>query len=245
MPLVRVRAALTAMAAVALAAVVSATGCKSTGVGDPCIPEQEYAPDFIGFDYHEVNVESKSFQCQTRLCLVNHFQGRVSCPYGQNAQANGAFAQVGGNYSCDGKNGGPSKTTQCCTPGVSQPVVSDQDCPGALNGNPCLTPPAMTAKSIVNPNCTDRTADKAVYCSCRCANPAGKTDDGANYCQCPDGFECDQLIEGVGIGDPGLVGAYCIKAKTKYNTGGESCPLCDPNATSGSPGYCGPVNTAQ
>jgi hypothetical protein len=30
----------------------------------------------------EVNLESRSFQCETRLCLVNHFQGRVSCPYG-------------------------------------------------------------------------------------------------------------------------------------------------------------------
>jgi hypothetical protein len=39
----------------------------------------------------EVNVESRSFQCETRVCLVNHFQGRVSCPYGQTAEqaANG------------------------------------------------------------------------------------------------------------------------------------------------------------
>ena len=38
---------------------------------------------FTGFDEKEVNVESKSFQCRTRICLVNHFRGRVSCPYGQ------------------------------------------------------------------------------------------------------------------------------------------------------------------
>ena len=31
----------------------------------------------------EENIESRSFQCQTRICLVNHFQGRVSCPLGQ------------------------------------------------------------------------------------------------------------------------------------------------------------------
>lgn len=60
-------------------------GCPAQGVGDPCIPEDEYSPTFSGFSSSEVNTESRSFQCQSRLCLVNHFQGRVSCPYGQTA----------------------------------------------------------------------------------------------------------------------------------------------------------------
>jgi hypothetical protein len=58
-------------------------GCDSDRVGDPCVPEEEYTANFSGFAIEEVNTESRSFQCQTRLCLVNHFQGRVSCPYGQ------------------------------------------------------------------------------------------------------------------------------------------------------------------
>lgn len=57
-------------------------GCETGGVGDPCIPEDEYQKGFSGFSVEEVNVESRSFQCTTRVCLVNHFQGRVSCPYG-------------------------------------------------------------------------------------------------------------------------------------------------------------------
>ena len=57
--------------------------CQSGGVGDPCTPEDEYNPDFAGFKVTEENIESRSFQCQTRICLVNHFQGRVSCPLGQ------------------------------------------------------------------------------------------------------------------------------------------------------------------
>src|SRR3954467_2952883 len=57
-------------------------GCQSGGVGDPCTPEDEYRTEFPGYDDKEVNVESRSFQCETRLCLVNHFRGRVSCPYG-------------------------------------------------------------------------------------------------------------------------------------------------------------------
>lgn len=57
--------------------------CQSGGVGDPCIPEDEYDPAFAGFKVTEENIESRSFQCQTRICLVNHFQGRASCPAGQ------------------------------------------------------------------------------------------------------------------------------------------------------------------
>lgn len=57
--------------------------CQSGGVGDPCTPEDEYNTQFPGFKVAEENIESRSFQCATRICLVNHFQGRVSCPYGQ------------------------------------------------------------------------------------------------------------------------------------------------------------------
>jgi hypothetical protein len=60
-----------------------ALGCQAEGVGDPCVPEEEYAPDFPGFGVEEIGVETQSLQCMTRLCLVNHFQGRVSCPRGQ------------------------------------------------------------------------------------------------------------------------------------------------------------------
>src|SRR3954462_8604365 len=61
-------------------------GCKDEGVGDPCTPEQEYDPSFLGFDEKEVNVESKSFQCRTHICLVNHFRGRASCPSGRSTE---------------------------------------------------------------------------------------------------------------------------------------------------------------
>lgn len=76
-----------------LLAVISVIGigiaplaCQSGGVGDPCTPEDEYDPQFAGFKVTEENIESRSFQCQTRICLVNHFQGRVSCPMGQGVQ---------------------------------------------------------------------------------------------------------------------------------------------------------------
>jgi hypothetical protein len=76
----------TAFSTVALfVAGLSFAGCTPGGVGDPCIPEDEYGADFPGYGVEEVNVEAMSFQCETRLCLVNHFQGRVTCPYGQKA----------------------------------------------------------------------------------------------------------------------------------------------------------------
>lgn len=227
-------AAFTSMAAVAFVGVVTGTGCKSTGVGDPCIPEAEYASDFLGFDIGEVNVESKSFQCQTRLCLVNHFRGRVSCPYGQAATADRAdLGSSPSTFQCDGKHGAPdAQNTQCCIPGVDQPVISDAD-----QGS------AMPSKSEVQKNCADRNAHDAVYCSCRCANIDGKTDDGANYCSCPDGFECDQLVQPIGTANALLTGAYCVRKNTGYTP--TSCQRdCDPNSKQGDPGYCGATNTA-
>jgi hypothetical protein len=78
-------------------------GCDSGGVGDPCTPEDEFFDNFSGFSVGEVNVESRSFQCETRVCLVNKFQGRVSCPYGTNGTPPDptAVPTVGHNLPCE------------------------------------------------------------------------------------------------------------------------------------------------
>lgn len=188
---------LAGLAACAAVALVAGPGCKQTGVGDPCIPEQEYLASFNGFVVDEVNVESKSYQCETRLCLVNHFQGRVSCAYGQDK---------------DGKGTGGK---DCVVPGTPEKIA----------GNPA----DVKNGAAVPPQCIGRRADKAVYCSCRCANVDGRQDDGGNYCTCPDGFACEQLVTSIGPGDTGLTGAYCIKANTKYDRNNVGCDnTCDP-----------------
>ncbi len=189
--------------AIAGVATVAASGCKATGVGDPCTPEQEYNADFLGFSADEVNVESKSFQCQTRLCLVNHCKGRVSCKYGQ-------------------ENSGDAN--RCVLPGGSR--SDDKSKVVGSGGN-----------EKVPAQCLDRQAENAVYCSCRCANLDGKTDDGANYCTCPDGFECKQLVSSIGAGDTGLTGAYCIKANTGYDRATACSTDCDRTS-----GNCGTAN---
>jgi hypothetical protein len=96
--------------------------CESGGVGDPCTPENEYNPQDPGFKLTEENIESRSFQCQTRICLVNHFQGRVSCPLGQPEPA-----------ACD-PNGAPcagqgEKCTQAAA--LAPECDSNDDCAGS------------------------------------------------------------------------------------------------------------------
>ena len=80
------------------------SGCEAEGIGDPCVPEDEYSPTFSSFALTEVSTESRSFSCQSRLCLVNRFQGRVSCPYGQESGASG--------------------DARCTLPGSDEPVTT-------------------------------------------------------------------------------------------------------------------------
>ena len=209
------RTILAAAAAAIAVTIFTGTGCSGTGVGDPCTPEQEYLTDFLEFNVNEVSTESKSFQCQTRLCLVNHFRGRVTCPYGQAMDGTPTSPATTccptGSQTCTTRAG-------CCTPGVPQPVT------GPLG--PTGTPTAATGEAV-DPQYVERTADKAVYCSCRCANVNGNTNDGANYCTCPDGFTCTQLVTSIGVGNTGLTGAYCVKNGTQYQSSTTLTP-CNP-----------------
>jgi len=46
----------------------------------------------------------------------------------------------------------------------------------------------------------------SIYCTCRCDGPAG----AADFCECPEGFECTQILASGGVG---IVGSYCVKPK--------------------------------
>jgi hypothetical protein len=123
-----------------------------------------------------------------------------------------------------------------------------------MAGGMCTTPGDMPNRQFVNTadkmhgfayvpaQCTNRTASQAVYCSCRCANGDGKTDDGANYCTCPDGFDCEPLVTSIGAMDSGLTGSYCIKHNTKFDASNPCMDTCDPNT---SKDVCGDPNTFQ
>lgn len=118
-------------------------GCTPGHVGDPCVPEDEYNAGFSGFSEAEANVESRSFQCDTRVCISNHFRGRVSCPYGQTRDFLAANADKIAN----------GDTTP--DPGVCYVPGSDE----------------QAVKVPVEPQLLARRAEDTVYCSCRCDGP--------------------------------------------------------------------------
>jgi hypothetical protein len=111
----------------------------------------------------------------------------------------------------------PNGARPCATPAKQAPVT------GAANAAP--------ANARVTAQCVDRAADKAVYCSCRCANADGRTDDGSAYCACGDGFACTPLVSSIGADPEHLAGSYCIKSNTAYDAG-TACGKgdCDPAA---------------
>ncbi len=266
-------------------------GCPSGGVGDPCIPEDEYREGFAGFKLEEENVESRSFQCRSRICLVNHFQGRVSCPLGQAEPK-----RCTGDSDCAGldeNNDGNSDEQVCTEAGIIQDVPCDPGQNAADGSNPvcpaagsytcaCAGIPADEPQNCAQPVCvaqvcsapsldwrcylpgtdvpvitevcsqcgnrqasqTDSNDNAAVYCSCRCG-PAeapcssdgdcdtdlgeicdtieinGRevkncTDPNFNFCECPDGYTCEEIRPNVGLGDKQISGRYCIKDGTLY-----------------------------
>lgn len=191
-----------------------ALACQAGGVGDPCIPEDEYQQKFAGYDVGEVNIESRSFQCETRVCLVNHFQGRVSCPYGQDQAAIES-----------GKDA--SDPLRCKIPNTEGTRTIDQ-----------VEVPVPNQKGV---GANARSVENSVYCSCRCSNAKGSTEDGATYCKCPSGFKCVQLIEDLGLGSKQLAGGYCIRNGTDFN---ETVAYQDCQRKPDNPkeGNCGPAH---
>lgn len=207
-----------------LLAALSLLGCKSGGVGDPCTPEDEYQTEFSGYSVTEVNVESRSFQCETRVCLVNHFQGRVSCPYGQTEQT---VCDVLGAEAvgCISGPSGAAKTGDapdvCRVPGTT-----------GLNDSGATAADDVIAVEV-KPQLFERQAANAVYCSCRCDGP----EENARYCECPSGFACVELVDDLGsvIGGGGgqLAGSYCIKDGTQYDPGESTEPCVGINPETG------------
>lgn len=204
---------------VALLLGVAALGCTPGGVGDPCTPEDEYQQGFNGFQVTETNVESRSFQCETRLCLVNHFQGRVSCRVGQKTEGEPY------DLTQEPPTPNPNWKPHCSIPGTAVDRVN-RDSLDNIN----VQVPAQLQ---------ERQAEKAVYCSCRCDGP----DKKARYCECPDGFECEPLVDNLKItsGAGQLAGSYCIRSGSKWNpkapgqlSGGPDCDV-----STGNPAACG------
>jgi hypothetical protein len=131
-------------------------------VGEPCVPSDEAEASFAGFSVGEINIEAGGSCGASNVCLVNHFQGRVTCPAGDDAET----------------------------------------------GSQCSTSTGQALKVPVPPQLARRTPEQAVVCSCRCDGP----DPTADYCACPDGMRCEELIPSTGFlnGAADYLGSYCV-----------------------------------
>ena len=52
---------------------------------------------------------------------------------------------------------------------------------------------------------SENEVERSVYCSCRCGAPA---ESGLPTCDCPGGFNCEEVLE---TGGDGLRGSYCVR----------------------------------
>jgi hypothetical protein len=262
-------------------------GCESGGVGDPCIPEDEYRENFPGFNLSEENIESRSFQCKTRICLVNHFQGRVTCqggqqtpqnctggepcpadapncdpggviltdcdptPCGEAEDANNCTDKATGfNHAC-GTNRRCSEAGRycmcqdsaecpggykCCAEGDADPACADalglcitKVCAPAKRDDAtrCYIPGTDDPVAVpVCGWCNKRPPENAVYCSCRCGSPsegATEADENFNFCECPEGFSCQEIRKNIGLGDAQIAGQYCVKEGTVFKDEDTDC----------------------
>jgi hypothetical protein len=190
---------------------------------------------------------------------VNHFLGRTSCPLGQLApkpcsspddtscgEGRACVLSATLETPCDPNpeatnNGCPSgsvcdaaeqrcKRYVCHTPGNCQsPGATEQE----NAGKACCAPGKDTPINVsVCGQCaasSDRSAERAVYCSCRCGPPDGTpAEEGATFCECPSGFECSEIRKYVGLGDKELAGKYCIRQGSAYE-GEQECGVVQGN----------------
>ncbi len=89
-------------------------------------------------------------------------------------------------------------------------------------GERCRTSESTPSTVAIAPQHVERRVEDHIYCSCRCDGP----DEDADYCTCPSGMECADLIDETG-GSYGVEGSYCIKAGTQYDPDSPPAEVCD------------------
>lgn len=148
-------------------------------LGEPCINSDEWVPSFPGFSKNEINIEDRAAQCETNICLLNHFQGRASCPYGQAQGTSGCLlpdnsrpvtvgvapqlvsrqANVASICSCRCDGDGPGPYCTCPESMQCQRLIEDLHLGGSeLAGSYCIPKgsqydPKQPSEECVEPNC--------------------------------------------------------------------------------------------
>lgn len=197
--------------------------CKPAGIGDPCTPEDEYRSNFGGFKLSEENIESRAFQCATRICLVNHFQGRVSCPAGQKNDI---------IKNCDPSASGNDGSNPAC--------ASGEKCVESETLAPECDPAVPTSCSGVQGTACDKTRK---ICSC---TPGGAPGPEGYFCSSDKTFKtflCHKENNCQAEITPGNDAQGNDEATQLKNNKGKQCCIPGTDTPVGVP-VCGQCNSA-
>jgi hypothetical protein len=133
----------------AVTAETHASGVEGAPVGSPCLPLQEIRSNFADFHVTDVTLDLGTPACDSGICLVNHFEGRVSCPYGQLADDVDA-----GNAGCFVPGADVSVTTPVEAQLVSRrpedTVTCSCQCKGPGPGPYCDCPSGTVCAPLVD-----------------------------------------------------------------------------------------------
>lgn len=139
------------------------TSSNASGIGAPCVTQQEANPRFTGFIEQEVNVETSTGEPSgAPVCLVNHFRGRVSCPYGQDSSGQGPQGAAGCRVAAGGApvtgvagQNGAVVQAQCVDRLAADTVIRSCRCANNVGrtddgDNYCTCPGPMTCTSMIS-----------------------------------------------------------------------------------------------
>jgi hypothetical protein len=158
-------------------------------IGTPCTPTAEYQPNFDGFDLGSINTEVRSPGAPSGapVCLAYHFQGRVTCPYGQDASGKA-----------------PAGASPCVTP--------DSKSVTGMVFPQCSARPAAKVVfwSCRCANVQGRTDDGSSYCACpssmtctQVVSSIGAVEDDISGAYClPAGVAYDPNVPCLPVCDP-------------------------------------------
>jgi hypothetical protein len=113
-------------------------------LGAPCISDDERRPNFAGHSASEVSIDDHAASCSTGMCIQNHFQGRVSCPFGQTQ--GGQDCLVDGGYDLVTV---PVKPQLIARSERNASICSCQ-CAGSGPGPYCTCPESMQCEHLID-----------------------------------------------------------------------------------------------
>jgi hypothetical protein len=160
-------------------------------IGSPCLPSSEMLAGFHGFDSHEIIGIVTSTVSGAPVCVAYYFEGLVTCPYGQSADAQAP--------SCPGP----------CTTTEGQPIAGDV--PPQCEERPASEYVFWTCRCA---NLQGATSDGYAYCTCPAATTCTQTISSLGAAE--DDYSGAYCIP-VGLMHAGACASVCNPATTPCN----------------------------